>query len=177
MLSDAWKAVTPDTLRNCFRHARFTLDSESAVETEDPVPDAQSISTKNLIADLRDGGHAVPPAVTFDKFTDMDSALDVCADLTDEEIVRQVLEPDSESDSKDDAPAIVRPSNAELTQALMECHGKGKSKHSLNSGRPMFSEEIDDKLFEFLQEERAAERALLCLRPLKQAAVVLLAQR
>ncbi|KAG0444698.1 hypothetical protein HPB47_013493, partial [Ixodes persulcatus] len=39
--------------------------------------------------------------------------------LTDEEIVRQVLEPDSESDSEDDAPAIVRPSNAELTQALM----------------------------------------------------------
>ncbi|KAG0444517.1 hypothetical protein HPB47_013710 [Ixodes persulcatus] len=49
----------------------------------------------------------------------MDSALDVCADLTDEEIVRQVLEPDSESDSEDDAPAIVRPSNAELTEALM----------------------------------------------------------
>ena len=49
----------------------------------------------------------------------MDSALDVCADLTDEEIVRQVLEPDSRSDSEDDAPAIVRPSNAELTQALM----------------------------------------------------------
>ncbi|KAG0436684.1 hypothetical protein HPB47_017818 [Ixodes persulcatus] len=46
-------------------------------------------------------------------------ALDVCADLTDEEIARQVLEPDSESDSEDDAPAIVRPSNAELTQALM----------------------------------------------------------
>ncbi|KAG0415263.1 hypothetical protein HPB47_007574 [Ixodes persulcatus] len=115
MLSDAWKAVTPDTLRNCFRHAGFTLDSESAVETEDPVPDAQSISTENLIGDLRDDGHAVPPAVTFDKFTDMDSALDVCADLTDEEIVRQVLEPDSESDSEDDAPAIVRPSNAELT--------------------------------------------------------------
>ncbi|KAG0415697.1 hypothetical protein HPB47_007136 [Ixodes persulcatus] len=35
------------------------------------------------------------------------------------EIVRQVLEPDSESDSEDDAPAIVRSSNAELTQALM----------------------------------------------------------
>ncbi|KAG0439032.1 hypothetical protein HPB47_016777 [Ixodes persulcatus] len=67
------------------------------------------------IADIRD----FPPAMTFDKFTDMDSALDVCADLTDEEIVRQVLEPDSESDSEDDAPAIVRPSNAELTQALM----------------------------------------------------------
>ena len=66
----------------------------------------------------RDGGHAVPAAVTFDKFTDMDSALDVCADLTDEEIGRQVLEPDSGSDSEDDAPAIVRPSNAELTQAL-----------------------------------------------------------
>ncbi|KAG0422005.1 hypothetical protein HPB47_002149 [Ixodes persulcatus] len=70
----------------------------------------------------------LPPAVTFDKFTDMDSALDVCADLTDEEIVRQVLEPDSESDSEDDAPAIVRPSNAELTQALMDGSAESKCK-------------------------------------------------
>ncbi|KAG0445033.1 hypothetical protein HPB47_002806 [Ixodes persulcatus] len=41
-----------------------------------------------------------------------------------------------------------------------ECHGKGKFKRSLNSGRPVFSEEIDDGLFEFLQEERAAGRAV-----------------
>ncbi|KAG0443374.1 hypothetical protein HPB47_015006, partial [Ixodes persulcatus] len=107
---------SPDTGKWNLAAAKWKSQGNS---TEDPVPDAQSISTENLIADLRDGGHAVPPAVTFDKFTDMDSALDVCADLTDEEIVRQVLEPDSESDSEDDAPAIVRPSNAELTQALM----------------------------------------------------------
>ncbi|KAG0438349.1 hypothetical protein HPB47_017046 [Ixodes persulcatus] len=55
-------------------------------------------------------------------------ALDVCADLTDEEIARQVLEPDSESDSEDDAPAIVRPSNAELTQALMPFFLNGERK-------------------------------------------------
>ncbi|KAM7285016.1 uncharacterized protein ISCGN_032005 [Ixodes scapularis] len=43
---------------------------------------------------------------------------------------------------------------------LQECHGKGKFKRSVNSGRPVFSEEIDDGLFEFLQEERAAGRAV-----------------
>ncbi|KAH9360477.1 hypothetical protein HPB48_009660 [Haemaphysalis longicornis] len=41
-----------------------------------------------------------------------------------------------------------------------ECQGNGKFKRSLNSGRPVFSEEIDDGLFEFLQEERAAGKAV-----------------
>ncbi|KAH9367055.1 hypothetical protein HPB48_009095 [Haemaphysalis longicornis] len=41
-----------------------------------------------------------------------------------------------------------------------ECQGKGKFKRSLNSGRPVFSEDIDDGLSEFLLEERAAGRAV-----------------
>lgn len=54
----------------------------------------------------------------------------------------------------------VRQWNSTYETLLQECQGKGKFKRSLNSGRPVFSEEIDDGLFEFLQEERAAGRAV-----------------
>ncbi|XP_037505778.1 tigger transposable element-derived protein 4-like [Rhipicephalus sanguineus] len=41
MLAESWKAVTQETLRNCFRHAGFTLDAETAVS---PQVDSFSIS-------------------------------------------------------------------------------------------------------------------------------------
>ncbi|KAH9384775.1 hypothetical protein HPB48_026788 [Haemaphysalis longicornis] len=47
-----------------------------------------------------------------------------------------------------------------VRNSLQECQGKGKFKRSLNSGRPVFSEDIDDGLFTFLQEERAAGRVV-----------------
>ncbi|XP_037521813.1 tigger transposable element-derived protein 4 [Rhipicephalus sanguineus] len=34
MLAESWKAVTQETLRNCFRHAGFTLDAETAVSPQ-----------------------------------------------------------------------------------------------------------------------------------------------
>ncbi|KAG0422112.1 hypothetical protein HPB47_002034 [Ixodes persulcatus] len=53
----------------------------------------------------------------------------------------------------------VRQWNSTYETLLQHCHGKGKFKRSMNNGRPVFSEEVDDGLFEFLQEERAAGRA------------------
>lgn len=54
----------------------------------------------------------------------------------------------------------VRQWNSTYETLLQHCHGKGKFKRSMNNGRPVFSEEVDDGLFEFLQEERAAGRAV-----------------
>ncbi|KAH7949003.1 hypothetical protein HPB49_004161 [Dermacentor silvarum] len=116
ILSDAWKAVTVDTIRNCFHHAGFVLDDEDSATGHDPA--AELPPDTNIIDDLRASGVDIP-AVTFEQFANFDSAVLPCADLDDEEIVRQVLEPPQvDSDSDDDAPPTPQPSSADLAQAL-----------------------------------------------------------
>ncbi|KAH7948521.1 hypothetical protein HPB52_024078 [Rhipicephalus sanguineus] len=98
MLADAWKSMTSTTLRNCFRHAGFVLNGESAALDEDSVVDQVSES-EQLIDDLRTAGVEIPSDVSFSKFACVDSELELCAGLTNEEIIRQ-------------------PTQAELMQAL-----------------------------------------------------------
>ncbi|XP_049516796.1 tigger transposable element-derived protein 6-like [Dermacentor silvarum] len=117
ILSDAWKAVTVDTICNCFHHAGFVLDDEDTATGHDPA--AELSPDTNIIDDLHASGVDIP-AVTFEQFANLDSAVLPCAELDDEEIVRQVLEPPQvDSDSDDDAPPTPQPSSADLAQALM----------------------------------------------------------
>lgn len=49
----------------------------------------------------------------------MDSELELCAGLSDEEIIRQVLaESESDDEDDDDLPATAQPTQAELMQAV-----------------------------------------------------------
>ncbi|KAH9377521.1 hypothetical protein HPB48_013032 [Haemaphysalis longicornis] len=43
---------------------------------------------------------------------------------------------------------------------LQRSYGKGKAQRKLSSGAPVFSEELDDALFEFFESERSAGRAV-----------------
>ncbi|XP_065282735.2 tigger transposable element-derived protein 4-like [Dermacentor albipictus] len=90
MLADAWKAVTQDTIRNCFRHAGFVLATE-----EPDLPESNNTidvcpPMDDVINDLRSAGVSIPTEITFKQFVDADNELDFCAELTDEEIVRAV---------------------------------------------------------------------------------------
>ncbi|XP_070385946.1 tigger transposable element-derived protein 4-like [Dermacentor albipictus] len=121
MLADAWKAVAPATLQNCFRHAGFVITDEvSAMEAPDLSPsDVLPTEAENVLQDLRSGGIAIPDTVSFDSFTNADSAVLTCAELDDDEIIRQVCAPpDDDSESEDDAPCAPPPSHAELVQAV-----------------------------------------------------------
>lgn len=123
IVADAWKAVTADTLKNCFRHAGFSLNAETAEMSDahhhDAAPDDISPSGDDLLAELRTGGVEMPTSVTFDKFVDMDDALLSCAELSDDEIVRQVLDQsESGSDTDTEEPDTAEPSNSELMKAL-----------------------------------------------------------
>lgn len=117
MLADAWKSMTSTTLRNCFRHAGFVLNGESAALDEDSVVDQVSES-EQLIDDLRTAGVEIPSDVSFSEFACVDSELELCAGLTDEEIIRQVLAESESDDDDDDLPATTQPTQAELMQAL-----------------------------------------------------------
>ncbi|KAH7977423.1 hypothetical protein HPB49_026394 [Dermacentor silvarum] len=99
MLADAWKAVQPSTIANCFRHAGFCNCEEAS--PGDAIGTAENIDNgEQLIADLRSSGMDLPAAVTFDEFAAIDDNIELCAELTDDEIVRQVTAPpQSDSDS------------------------------------------------------------------------------
>ncbi|KAH8034202.1 hypothetical protein HPB51_021872 [Rhipicephalus microplus] len=130
MLADAWKVVLAGTISNCFWHAGFTLRSEpdtadTAAEeldnaTEDPdLPPSASSSGAEIIDDLRGCGVPIPDTVTFEDFENVDSAVSSCAELNDDDIIEQVLQPsNSDFDSDDDAPCAPEPSHADLSRAL-----------------------------------------------------------
>ncbi|XP_049520395.1 tigger transposable element-derived protein 4-like [Dermacentor silvarum] len=73
--------------------------------------------SEQLIDDLRIAGIEIPSNVSFSEFAGVDSELELCAGLTDEEIIRQVLA-ESESDDDDDLPATAQLTQAELMQAV-----------------------------------------------------------
>ncbi|KAH7978186.1 hypothetical protein HPB49_004754 [Dermacentor silvarum] len=54
----------------------------------------------------------------------------------------------------------VRQWNSTYKTLLHQYHRKGKFRCSMNNGRPVSSEEVDDGLLQFLEEERAAGKAV-----------------
>ncbi|KAH7961420.1 hypothetical protein HPB52_008914 [Rhipicephalus sanguineus] len=120
MLADAWKAVTQDTLCNCFRHMGFVLDTEAAdlPEESDSVTDLCPLMD-DVINDLRSAGVSMPTERTFEQFGNADNELDFCAKLTDDEIVSQVMADSDDSDIENEEPMTAPPTSAELTRALM----------------------------------------------------------
>lgn len=54
----------------------------------------------------------------------------------------------------------VREWNSSYQSLLQQCHNKNKLKRTLNNGRPVFSEELDEALMDFLDTERAVGRAV-----------------
>ncbi|KAH7948073.1 hypothetical protein HPB52_018321 [Rhipicephalus sanguineus] len=69
--------------------------------------------------DLRAGGVLIPAEITLEGFADADKDLELCAELTDDEIIHQVTEDSDDSDTENEEPAPTQPTNTELTRALM----------------------------------------------------------
>lgn len=73
MLTDTGKTVTSNMLWSSFRHIEFTHDDAPAIVAQDPVIDALSSCTEDLIDNLCNAGFAVLASVTLKKFTNVDS--------------------------------------------------------------------------------------------------------
>ncbi|KAH7969862.1 hypothetical protein HPB52_022383 [Rhipicephalus sanguineus] len=69
--------------------------------------------------DLRAGGVLIPAEITLESFADADKDLELCAELTDDEIIHQVTEDSDDSDTENEEPAPTQPTSSELTRALM----------------------------------------------------------
>ncbi|KAH9366832.1 hypothetical protein HPB48_008828 [Haemaphysalis longicornis] len=120
ILSDAWRAVTQDTIRNCFRHAGFVVGCE--VKDSDTVQNRTAeiapAAASDIFDDLRASG-VDAGAATFGDFTNTDSAVLPCAEFDDHEIVRQVIAKPAQvgSDSEDDVLTVPEASNTDLPRA------------------------------------------------------------
>ncbi|KAH7978920.1 hypothetical protein HPB49_007430 [Dermacentor silvarum] len=83
-----------------------------------PGPRGEMPPDVNIIDDPR-ASEVDILAVTFEEFGNLDSAILPCAELGDDEIVCQVLEPSQmNSDSDDDAPPTPQPSSADFSLGL-----------------------------------------------------------
>ncbi|KAH9374242.1 hypothetical protein HPB48_005562 [Haemaphysalis longicornis] len=79
ILSDAWREVTQDTIRNCFRHAGFVVGSEDedSHTVQNPTAEMPPAAASDIFDDLRASGVDVG-AATFEDFTDIDSVPSFC---------------------------------------------------------------------------------------------------
>ncbi|KAH7943366.1 hypothetical protein HPB52_007279 [Rhipicephalus sanguineus] len=81
---------------------------------DDELPSADVV-----FDDLRVGGVLIPAEITLEDFADADKDLELCVELTDDEIIHQVTEDSDDSDTENEKPAPTQPTSSELTRALM----------------------------------------------------------
>ncbi|KAH9374153.1 hypothetical protein HPB48_005422 [Haemaphysalis longicornis] len=103
MLQAAWMSVTATTIANCFRHASFAAAPNASNEPldEPAVPDGFTTSEEVSASwtALRDTG-VVPDTESFCDYVSADSEVVATEQLTDDDIVHAVNEPDETSDDE-----------------------------------------------------------------------------
>ena len=94
MMKNAWRLVTATTITKCYRHAGFVTDTVDVQTTDSDSDDPDDDIP--LLGRLANG-------VTFDQFATADKHLPVCADLSDSDIVDNLLSqrPDTQCDDDD----------------------------------------------------------------------------
>uniref|UniRef100_H3BE92 DDE-1 domain-containing protein n=1 Tax=Latimeria chalumnae TaxID=7897 RepID=H3BE92_LATCH len=123
MLQHAWNKVIPTTITNCFRHAGFTApastqDSQhpfSHIEEEKEDKDDLSLAEllRRAAASNMDFGGA-----TFEKFVAVDDSVVTTESLTDNNIIEQVQDEESEGEDDNGTEPPKRPSH---TTAMEMC--------------------------------------------------------
>lgn len=99
MLQAAWMSVTATTIANCFRHASFAAAPNGSNE---PLDEPDGFAASEVSASwtaLRDAG-VVPDSESFCDYVSADAEVVATEQLTDDDIVRAVNEPDESSDDE-----------------------------------------------------------------------------
>ncbi|KAH7980367.1 hypothetical protein HPB49_015314 [Dermacentor silvarum] len=65
-------------------------------------------------------GVSIPAGITFEGFADADKDLELCAELTNDEIIRQVTEDSDDSDTENEEPAPTQPTSLDGNMTLTE---------------------------------------------------------
>nr|XP_037273846.1 tigger transposable element-derived protein 4-like [Rhipicephalus microplus] len=92
---------------------QVTEDSDG---TDNKEPSPTQPATRSELT-LGAAGVSISAGITFEGFADADKDFELCTDLTDYEIIRQVTE-DSD-DTENEEPSPTQPTSSKLTRALM----------------------------------------------------------
>lgn len=117
-LKDAWRTVTPTTIKNCYRHCGFTPPAPAA-EDEDSDPE-DDLPLAQIRAALR-ASNITDSEEDIQAFLDVDSELATTASATDEEIISQVQTPEApatEDEEEEDQPALPPPTFAQACDSI-----------------------------------------------------------
>ncbi|KAH9367521.1 hypothetical protein HPB48_009075 [Haemaphysalis longicornis] len=137
MLQAAWMSVTATTIANCFRHASFAaLPNASNEPLDEPaVPDSFTASGEVSASwtALRNAG-VVPDSESFCDYVSADSEVVATEQLTDDDIVCAVNEPDETSDDESEARDLgskaSRMQNPRRKNGKLETHCQGRARRS-----------------------------------------------
>ncbi|CAK1597280.1 unnamed protein product [Parnassius mnemosyne] len=100
MISEAWEKVTQTTIANCFRHKAvdfFTPTHRFSTDEDDNLPLAQ------LAAQLH-RSTTTEPLIEIEEFIGIDDNVDVCAVVTEEEILAEVESNNRNTDEENEDP-------------------------------------------------------------------------
>ena len=92
LIYDAWHAVKPQTISNCFRKAGFAKEEENAVAPDQPQEEEEE--EFQMLEGMN--------ADEFNDFVDIDQEEPVTGELDDEEIVQAVLQKKQEQTKKEE---------------------------------------------------------------------------
>ncbi|KAH8022600.1 hypothetical protein HPB51_000900 [Rhipicephalus microplus] len=113
-----FKQTVSDYLKQKANPRFMTGIEEDSATGQYPTVESPPTAAADILDDLRASGVDVG-ASTYEEFANFDSAVLPCAELDDDEIVRQVCEPAlAGSDSDNDALTAPQPSNGDLAQAI-----------------------------------------------------------
>jgi transposase-like protein len=120
-LCDAWKAVKPQTVANCFRHCGFVApqpeDSEAPAATEDLEDPEDDFPLSVLAARLQSIGMPEPA----DGWMDVDQHIATSAPLTDDGIIQEVQAQAQVPEEEEEEEVPQPPTPAPTTTEVMDC--------------------------------------------------------
>ncbi|KAK8757644.1 hypothetical protein V5799_004724 [Amblyomma americanum] len=120
MLTGSWWKVSPTTIRNCWRKAGLLKTpphpQDRKYEDNDNASELWEEAQENL---------SIDPSVTFDDYVECDAAAWTAAELTTEDIVSSVREPEDGSDDDNvEAEIADRPDDCVSSSGVLNAIGK-----------------------------------------------------
>ncbi|UYV69742.1 K02A2.6-like [Cordylochernes scorpioides] len=160
----AWDQVTSETIKHCFKKAGFVKKEEDEENADDII--AETMPSVDGWEDVISN-----PTISYDDFLNVDDDVAVCGEITDADIIAEVLNHNIEKQDGDEASGdedessvageMNVPSAAEATNYIMQLRRFFESKNDMCDwlSRYELSQDLLDKQVEMLERKYGGVRA------------------